>query len=437
MRGSSRTALGLAPLILFLAACGDGERAGDAASGKVPITVWFHSGQAAERATFEKQVARFNRSQDRIVVEPTMLPEGTYNTQVQAAALSDDLPDLLEFDGPYLYNYIWQGRLRRLDDLVPETVRRDLLPSIVAQGTYHGRLYSIGVFDSGLGLFARRSRLQAAGVRIPVDAGGAPTPGRGWTAEEFDAVLEALANKDEDGAVLDLKLNLEGEWITYAFSPILASAGGDLIDRETYQTASGVLNSAASIRALSRVQRWIQKGYVDPNVDDAAFVTGRVALSWAGHWEYRRYFMRVGEDLVVLPLPDFGHGSKSGQGSWNWAVTERCPHPEAAMQFLTFLLEPDEVLAMANANGAVPATRTAVARSKIYGEGGPLRLFAQQLEQGHTVPRPRTPAYPMITSVFQQAFRDIRAGADVKAVLDRAAKEIDRDIRENRGYRRE
>lgn len=437
MRGSFRTTPGLVLLVLLLAACGDGGRAEDPASGKVPVTVWFHSGQAAERATFEKQVARFNRSQDRIVVEPTMLPEGTYNTQVQAAALSDDLPDLLEFDGPYLYNYIWQGRLRRLDDLVPDSIRSDLLPSIVAQGTYRGGLYSIGVFDSGLGLFARRSRLVEAGIRIPGDPGDAPSPGPAWTAEEFDAILEALARKDEDRAVLDLKLNLDGEWITYAFSPILSSAGGDLIDRKTGQTASDVLNGEASIKALTRVQRWLKKGWVDPNVDDAAFVTGRVALSWAGHWEYRRYFKRVGEDLVVLPLPDFGHGSKSGQGSWNWSVTERCRDPEAAMAFLTFLLRPDEVLAMANANGAVPATRTAVARSKIYGEGGPLRLFAQQLEQGHTVPRPRTPAYPMITSVFQQAFRDIRAGADVKAVLDRAAAEIDRDIRENRGYRRE
>jgi len=176
---------------------------------------------------------------------------------------------------------------------------------------------------------------------------------------------------------------------------------------------------------------------VDANVDDAAFVSGRVALAWAGHWEYRRYAERLGADLVVLPLPDFGHGSKSGQGSWNWAIPRRCRHPEAAVRFLTFLLKPDEVLAMANLNGAVPATRTAVARSKIYGKGGPLRLFAQQLAGGHTVPRPRTPAYPMITSVFQQAFRDIRTGADVKSVLDRAAAEIDRDIRENRGYRRE
>jgi len=433
----TRPPLALAALIGCLTSCGGDGRPEDPASGKMQITVWFHSGQAAERATFEQQVERFNRSQDRVVVKPSRLPEGTYDTQVQSAALSGALPDLLEFDGPYLYNYIWQGHLLRLDNLVPEAILSDLLPSIVAQGTFQRDLYSIGVYDSGLGLFARRSRLEAAGVRIPVNSLGAASPGLAWKAEEFDAVLAALAEADEDGAVLDLKANQQGEWITYAFSPVLQSAGGDLIDRTNYQTASGVLNGPDSIKAMARVQRWFQRGYVDANVDDAAFVSGRVALAWAGHWEYRRYAERLGADLVVLPLPDFGHGSKSGQGSWNWAIPRRCRHPEAAVRFLTFLLKPDEVLAMANLNGAVPATRTAVARSKIYGKGGPLRLFAQQLAGGHTVPRPRTPAYPMITSVFQQAFRDIRTGADVKSVLDRAAAEIDRDIRENRGYRRE
>jgi multiple sugar transport system substrate-binding protein len=116
----------------------------------------------------QEQVARFNTSQDRIHVQLTIIPEGTYNSQVQAAALAGDLPDLLEFDGPYLYNYVWQGHLQPLDDLLSEELRNDLLPTILEQGTYNNHLYSIGTFDSGLGLFARRSKLAAAEVRIPL-----------------------------------------------------------------------------------------------------------------------------------------------------------------------------------------------------------------------------------------------------------------------------
>jgi multiple sugar transport system substrate-binding protein len=376
----------------------------------------------------EDQVNRFNASQRAVQVQLTLIPEGSYNAQVQAAALSKELPDVLEFDGPFVYNYVWQQNLIPLDPLITAAVRQDLLPSIVKQGTYQGRLYSIATFDSGLGVYGRRSQLTAAGIRIPTGNQDA------WSVTEFNQALKALAAKDRDRQVLDLKLNLRGEWLTYGFSPILQSAGGDLIQRSTYQSAAGSLNGPQSVNAMQQLQAWIQQGYVDPNIDDAAFTSGRVGLSWVGHWVYQDYAKAVGTDLVVLPLPNFGTGSKTAQGSWNWGITTNCQQPQAAMQFLEFLLQPQEVLAMANANGAVPGTKRAIAHSKLYAEGGALRLFATQLLAGETIPRPQTPAYPVITSAFQEAFANIRNGLAVQTALDKAVTEIDIDIQDNQGY---
>jgi multiple sugar transport system substrate-binding protein len=411
--------------LLLFASCGTGG--GAARDSAAEVTAWFHTGQEAERDTILAQVARFNAAQDSFRVDLTLIPEGSYNGQVQAAALAGELPDVLEFDGPFLFNYVWQGHLRPVDDLLPHSVLDDLLPSIRAQGTYRDRLYAVGTFDSGLGLFGRRSALAAVSARIPA------APAEAWSVEEFQELLARLADRDGDGAVLDLKLNYPGEWFTYAFSPALASAGGDLLDRERL-VAEGTLNGQSSVRALATIQSWIEAGYVDPNVDDAAFTGGRVALSWSGHWDYRRYRDALGEDLVVLPLPDFGGGSRSGQGSWVWGIAEGSRHSAAAAAFLTFLLQPEEVLAMAAANAAVPGTTTAASRSALYAEGGPLRLFYTQLTEGYTIPRPRTPAYPIVTSAFQEAFTAIRGGEPVQAALDAAAAAIDQDIRDNRGY---
>ena len=136
----------------------------------------------------------------------------------------------------------------------------------------------------------------------------------------------------------------------------------------------------------------------------------------------------------MLPLPDFGQGSRTGQGSWNWGITRNSQHPELAAQFLTFLLQTGEVLAMSNANAAVPGTNSAVQLSPLYGEQGPLRLFADQLVNGFSVPRPKTPAYPVITTEFQSAFQQIRNGGNVKEALGVAARKIDQDIRDNQGY---
>jgi multiple sugar transport system substrate-binding protein len=153
-----------------------------------------------------------------------------------------------------------------------------------------------------------------------------------------------------------------------------------------------------------------------------------------GHWEYPRYQKAFGNDLLVLPLPDFGHGMRTAQGSWNWGITTSCKQPRAAWRFLEFILQTNEILAMTRANGAVPATREAIERSSLYQAGGPLHLYAQQLLGGYSVARPQTPAYPIISSAFEQSFRDIQNGGDARAALTRAVAAIDQDIRDNQGY---
>lgn len=416
---------------MLLVACDQGrtEKSQSADRAVTTLHVWAHAGQASEREVLQTQVQQFNKKNPSLVIQLTFIPERDYNAQVQAAAVAGDLPDVLELDGPYLYNYIWQQHLLALDDRLPKELVDDLLPSIIDQGTYHQQLYAIAAFDSGLGIYARKSALERMGVRIPDKANKA------WQLDEFNQLLAKLAAEDEDGAVLDLKLNYRGEWLTYGFSPVLQSAGADLIDRRDYQRSNGVINSAAAISAMQQLQGWIQQGWVDPNLDDAAFINGRVALSWVGHWEYTRYKAQWKDDLVILPLPDFASGSKTGQGSWSWAVSRQSTQADAAVRFMQFMLQTEQVLAMCQANGAVPGTRSAVQQSALYREGGDLHLFAEQLMQGVSVPRPKTPAYPVITHAFQQAFMQIRNGTDPGQALNAAAARIDQDIRDNKGYR--
>jgi len=414
-------------LILTSGACG---RSSHSSASQDSLGVWAHAGRADEREILERQVRRFNSENPKFQVQLTFLPEGSYNGQVQAAAIAGELPALLELDGPYVANYAWQGKLRALDALLSQKLRGDLLPSLIAQGTYRDSLYAIGTFDSGLGLYAHRNALEAVGARIPHSAAEA------WTVQEFEETLAALAGNDPDGMVLDLGLNNIGEWYSYGFSPILKSAGGDLVTRGDSLRAGGILDGPQSIAALQHLQDWIVHGYVDPNLDDAAFPEGRVALSWSGHWKFSSYCPK-GDcgDVILLPLPDFGRGSRTGQGSWCWTITRDCKVPARAMAFLQFLLRTPEILAMTNANHAVPGTKSAVAASADYGATGPLHLFAAQLNGGYAVPRPRTPAYPIISSAFQKAVLDIRAGGPVRETLHRAARVIDQDLADNQGYR--
>jgi multiple sugar transport system substrate-binding protein len=397
------------------------------------VTLWFHSGKGEERQVLNAQVERFNKLHEgEIKIDAIQLPEGSYNQQVQAAAMSGDLPCVLDFDGPNLYNYAWSGYLIPLDDYVSDEMKADFLPSIIEQGTYAGKLYSLGTFDSGLAIWGNKAYLEKAGVRIPTKVGDE------WDRAEFMDALEKLKALDEVEYPIDLKLNYGfGEWVTYGFSPVVQSFGGGLIDRSDYQSADGVLNGPESVEAMQFIQSLIDKGYANPKPagDDSFYGKKTAALSYVGHWMWGPHSEGLGDDLVLIPMSKFGDEVVVGMGSWNWGLTSSCPNPDAAWKVLEFLVAPEQVVEMTNGNGAVPARKSALAESALYGEGGPLTLLYEQLEAGLGFPRPVTPAYPVITAAFSEAFKNIVvSGADVKAELDNAVEKIDQDIEDNQGY---
>ena len=407
------------------------EQAAEPAAEAVVVPVWFHSGKGEERDVLDAQVEAFNASQSEYYIDAILLPEGTYNDQVNAAALAGDLPCLLDFDGPFLYNYAWAGYLVPLDDYVSADMKADFLPSIIDQGTYGGKLYSLGTFDSGLAIWGNKAYLDKAGVRIPTGIDDA------WTKDEFMDALEKLQALDEVEYAIDFKFNYgAGEWFTYGFSPILQSFGADLIDRSDYQSADGVLNGPEAVEAMTFFQSLFTDGYAisQPAGDDDFYGSKITALSLVGHWMYGPHTEGLGDDAILIPMPDFGQGAVTGMGSWNWGITSSCQNPEGAWTFLDYLVQPDQILMMTNANGAVPARKSAIAQSDLYADNGKLNLFVQQLEGGVAVPRPATAAYPVITSAFTEAVANIVTGADVQTELDKAVEAIDQDIADNGGY---
>ncbi|NIR38844.1 MAG: sugar ABC transporter substrate-binding protein, partial [Actinobacteria bacterium] len=151
------------------------------------VTMFAHEG--AEADAYRAAIDSFNETRGAeigLTVDLTMIPEGEYTDQINAAAASDDLPDVLDLDGPIMANLAWSGSLAPIDDCIPDDLREDILPSLIEQGTYADRLWAVGSFDSGLGLYAYRSALEEVGARIPA------SPDEAWTAEETEQILRDL-----------------------------------------------------------------------------------------------------------------------------------------------------------------------------------------------------------------------------------------------------
>jgi multiple sugar transport system substrate-binding protein len=402
------------------------------AQGTTPtiVSVWVHSSRdtTAESRAFNTVVQKFNDANKDVQIDVVSLPQGAYNEQVDAAALADALPCVLDFDGPNLYNYVYTKKLIPIDKYISAADKADFLPSIIRQGTYNKQLYSLGQFESGLALWGNRRVLRAAGIGIPNSLETA------WSGNKFVAILEYLKKRGRPYP-LDMKFNYgQGEWYTYGFAPIMQSFGGDLINRNSLASARGVLDGKAAVAGMTYFQNLVTKYVNTKTRSDLDFVSGKAAISFVGSWAYVDYKKALKDDLVLIPMPRFGQKAVTASGSWNFGISSNCPTPDAAAKVLKHLVSAQSVLTMSDLSGTVPSRKSSTLKSKLYGPKGELRLYVDQLASGVSLERPATPAYPVITNAFATAVQKIANGANPQNALTEAAKTIDADIVANGGY---
>nr|WSY49451.1 hypothetical protein OG999_04335 [Streptomyces sp. NBC_00886] len=248
-RRTACTALALVLPLAALAACGGGsttDTSAEQGSGTGTITVWAHQGVKAESTALQNAVKSFNSSQKKVKAKLTLIPDADYTKTITATDASK-LPDVMEFDGPTMANFVYNKKLAAIDGYVSSTTMANATDAIKAEGEIGGKPTGLGMYDSGLGIYGNKKLLDAAGVKYPTGLSDA------WTAAEFTDAVKKLAAKDSDGKSLDLQEanGYASEWGTYGFAPIVWSAGGSLLKNGK---AEGVLDTPAVASALKTFQ---------------------------------------------------------------------------------------------------------------------------------------------------------------------------------------
>lgn len=396
------------------------------AQAQTTLSMWYHgAGNEGEAKVLNQIITDFNASQADWKVELQSFPQAAYNDSVTAGALAGNLPDILDVDGPIMPNWAWAGYMQPLQ--IDEAKIAGFLPG--PKGYWGGKLYSIGLWDAAVALVTRQSILDELKLRTP-------TLDQPWTGEEFMAALDAAKASGKYEFPLDLGMAWTGEWYPYAFSPLLQSFGGDIVDRTTYKTAEGALNGEAALKFGDWWQGLFKNGYAqatqDPADRDGGFAAGKYAFSWNGNWAALGA-LKAFDDTVFLPAPNFGAGAKIGAASWQFGISAKSAHPDGASKFIEFALQDKYLADFANTTGLIPATKTAAAMTENYKDGGPLAVFYGMTEANALV-RPVTPGYVVQAKVFEKALADIANGAAVADTLDAAVDEINADIEKNGGY---
>jgi multiple sugar transport system substrate-binding protein len=413
--------------VLVLAGCGGKapSSGGGGTSSGGELTLWTHNaGNKEELAIVNQIVADYNATNPKAKVKLQAFPQAAYNDAVTAAATAKKLPCILDIDAPIVPNWAWAGYLVPLD--LPQDLVAKQLPSTL--GKWKDKLYSIGYYDAALALFAHKSALDAAGLPVA-------TVDKPWTADQFNQGLAKLKASGKYPIVFDLGTgDPTPEWWTYGYSPFLQSFGGDLIDRNSFTTANGVLNGDKALAWANWFQGLIKSKYTPAKSSSDAFadfVNGKSAMVWSGVWNATA--INKVKDGVVMPPPDFGTGPKIGGGSWQWGISSGCTNQSGALDYLKFSLQPKYLAQFANKLGLIPATDEAAAQAEGWGPNGNRRFYLEESKKFALI-RPPTPGYPYITTTFAKAAQDIVAGGDPKKILDQAANNIDQNLKSNNNY---
>jgi len=399
-----------------------------AAMAQTELSFWYHgAGNPVEREILVGIIDDFNASQADWKVVLQEFPQAAYNDSVVAAAVAGNLPDIIDVDGPVMPNWAWAGYMQPLQ--LSEGALDGFLPGAI--GEYNDKVYSVGLWDAAIAMYARKSTLEKFDIRVP-------TLEEPWTREEFDEILATLKASGEFEYPLNLGMADQGEWYPYAFGPFLWSFGGDMVDRTTYETAEGALNGDAAIAFGEWWQSLFTNEYVPGTSQDMAdhetgFIDGDYALQWNGNWVAVNTLNALGDDVLFLPAPDFGNGPKIGGASWQFGVSATSANPDGASAFIEFALKPEYLAAFSDAIGLVPATAEAAALTKNYAPGGALEVF-YGLSEAQAMLRPVTPGYVFEALEFRKALSDIANGADVVDALDAATDAINADIARNNNY---
>ena len=398
------------------------------AGDRIAIGMWTHSaGNPDELSVIEQWIADYNASQDTYQVVLESFPQASYNDSVAAASIAGSLPCILDLDAPTVPNFAWSGYIQPLPITEEDVDAMGVLDNDV--GRYNDQIYSLGQFDVALLIYGRQSIMEEYGVRVA-------TIEDPWTLEEFMGILDTFQESGEFEYAIDVNAGDSGEWWPYAYSPWLQSFGGDLINRDNYLEAEGVLNGPEAVAWAEWFQSLFSEGYANPTPADAqSFLQGEVPLWYTGSWAAQSVLDEFSDDALFIPSPDFGNGPVIGAGSWQLGVSTNCPEEatQGAFDFVMFTMQPENVALMSEVSSLIPTTLEAANMTELYAEGGRFRPFYDMAEAFALV-RPETPGYLTISSQFEQAALSIRDGGNVQDALDDAVDAIERDIEDNNGY---
>jgi len=370
-------------------------------------------------------IAEFEKAHPDVKVVLSEIPFDQYFQKVAIALASGSGIDAFDVDSPLVASYGSQGALLPLDKYWTKDNLDDFIKVERDIATYEGKMLTVPMGSTSVGLFCNVDLFKAAGVPLP---GTEPDKRLTW-----DQVLE-IARKvqvEKDGVVEVWGFALQQYDRPYQLLPFLQSNGAEVIGRDG-KTVNGYLNSPAAIE----VARWygdlFNRQKLSPREQvPNLFYTGKLAMYLAPSYEANTLkSQHPNVKWIVAPHPYFKR-PVTPTGAWHTGVYAGTKYPALAAALVHAYTDPEPAKRNYRIMNYMPVRESTFKAFPETFEAMPNKLF--YWEMLHTaIARPRTPAYREYEDLLRQAFANIRQGADPAKEMNVVVEKIDAQLRRYR-----
>ena len=413
---------------LTLAGCSGGGTEGPGPLVSIPsedptATVKVLTVFDLEADGLQSVIDEFEKAHPTITIDWQTVPFDALNSTIDAnVGNKQGDPDIYSADQPRVSALAARGAAEDLSSAFSE-FENAFVPSAWESGIYDGGLYSLPVANSTQLLYYNKDLLDAAGVTAP----SASVDDRiTWEqiAEDAKKAVDAGAENGLLFGQFDRYYQLEALPVSLGGS-VGASGEGNLTPDFTSDEwvkaldfYGSLFEDGASPRAMT------------PDQVDSTFVSGQAAFAVEGQW----LLPQLGGATFnwgVAAHPMFEGGEAvTGTGSWSVAMNPFSKEKEAAAIFMKWLaIDDGGGIIKYRANPDLPAT---VAGKDIYfgqelfssSQGADAAEIMNYETSNTAVNRVSTIGYIEFETILNQAFSDIRNGADARTALDKASADL-------------
>lgn len=314
-------------------------------------------------------------------------------------------------------------------DLDADTVNDWNPAQVKALITRDGRQFGLPKYCGALALYYNKDIFDAVGV---------PYPNAGWTYDDYLKAMKRLTlDRDGDGEAEVWGSMMWLSWIR--FQVHINGWGCHIMDPTDDRKCRLAEPEALAALEWLRARTWDDKVManklrVNNLAPSAAFAAGRLAMAEDGSWALNDILSNAKFRVGVAPFPTAPVRKTTSATIDGWGIYKGTRYPEAAWEFVKFLVSRDFGRAMAHAGLLQPARLSLLNDwAQAVGERFPkharevdVSAFADGHQKGYAV-TPETasnigPASKILTEAMEHLITFGRGSTDM---IKRTAEEID------------